>query len=233
MSDLENRSSNFIQNIIDEDSKTGKYGQKVLTRFPPEPNGYLHIGHAKSICLNFGIAERNGGKTNMRFDDTNPVKEEQEFVDSILEDIRWLGFDWEDRLFFASDYFDEYYNSAELLIEKGKAYVCELTPEQMREYRGSLTEPGKESPSRNRSVEENLDLFRRMKAGEFADGSRTLRAKIDMTSPNINMRDPVIYRIMRSTHHRTGDDWCIYPMYDYAHPIEDAIEGITHSICTL
>ena len=233
MSDLENRNSNFIQNIIDEDSKTGKYGQKVLTRFPPEPNGYLHIGHAKSICLNFGIAERNSGKTNMRFDDTNPVKEEQEFVDSILEDIRWLGFDWEDRLFFASDYFDEYYNSAELLIEKGKAYVCELTPEQMREYRGSLTEPGKESPSRNRSVEENLDLFRRMKAGEFADGSRTLRAKIDMTSPNINMRDPVIYRIMRSTHHRTGDDWCIYPMYDYAHPIEDAIEGITHSICTL
>lgn len=229
----ENKNSNFIQNIIDEDNRSGKYSQKVLTRFPPEPNGYLHIGHAKSICLNFGIAERNGGLTNMRFDDTNPVKEEQEFVDSILEDIRWLGFDWADRLFFASDYFDEYYEDAEILINKGKAFVCDLSPEEMREYRGTLTEPGKNSPYRDRSVEENLDLFRRMKAGEFPDGTRTLRAKIDMASPNLNMRDPVLYRIMRTTHHRTGDTWCIYPMYDYAHPIEDALEGITHSICTL
>lgn len=229
----ENTGSNFIQTIIDEDNKTGKYAQKVLTRFPPEPNGYLHIGHAKSICLNFGIAEKNGGRTNMRFDDTNPVKEEQEFVDSILEDVRWLGFDWEDRLFFASDYFDEYYEDAEILIQKGKAFICDLNAEEVRKYRGTLTEPGKESPYRNRSVEENLDLFRRMKAGEFPEGSRTLRAKIDMASPNLNMRDPVLYRIMKSTHHRTGDTWCIYPMYDYAHPIEDAVEGITHSLCTL
>lgn len=229
----ENISSNFIQNIIDADHASGKYGQRVHTRFPPEPNGYLHIGHAKSICLNFGIAEKNRGVANLRFDDTNPSKEEQEFVDSIMEDVRWLGFDWEDRLFFASDYFEVYYESAEILISKGKAFVCDLNAEEMREYRGTLTEPGKESPYRTRSIEENLDLFRRMRAGEFPDGSRTLRAKIDMTSPNINMRDPVLYRIMRAHHHRTGDTWCIYPMYDYAHPIEDAIEGITHSICTL
>ena len=229
----ENISSNFIQNIIDADHASGKYGQRVHTRFPPEPNGYLHIGHAKSICLNFGIAEKNRGVANLRFDDTNPSKEEQEYVDSIMEDVRWLGFDWEDRLFFASDYFEIYYESAEILISKGKAFVCDLNAEEMREYRGTLTEPGKDSPYRNRSIEENLDLFRRMRAGEFPDGSRTLRAKIDMTSPNINMRDPVLYRIMRAHHHRTGDTWCIYPMYDYAHPIEDAIEGITHSICTL
>ncbi|HYH03468.1 MAG TPA: glutamine--tRNA ligase, partial [Bacillota bacterium] len=222
-----------MQEIINEDLKTGKNGNRVHTRFPPEPNGYLHIGHAKSICLNFGIAAKNGGICNLRFDDTNPSKEDTEYVDSIQEDIKWLGFDWEDRLFYASDYYEKLYQYAEDLIRAGKAYVCELTPQEVREYRGTLTEPGKESPYRNRTVEENLDLFRRMRAGEFSDGSRTLRAKIDMASPNINLRDPVLYRILRSHHHRTGDQWCIYPMYDYAHPISDALEGITHSICTL
>lgn len=224
---------NFIQNIIDQDKSEGKNGSKVHTRFPPEPNGYLHIGHAKSICLNFSLAAANGGLTNLRFDDTNPSKEEVEFVDSIQEDVRWLGFDWDDRLFFASDYFEALYLYAEELIKCGKAYVCDLSAQQIKEFRGTLTEAGQESPYRNRLVEENLDLFRRMRAGEFEDGSRVLRAKIDMASPNLNMRDPVLYRILRSTHHRTGDDWCIYPMYDYAHPLSDAFENITHSICTL
>ena len=225
--------ANFIQNIITEDAKTGKYGNRVHTRFPPEPNGYLHIGHAKSICLNFGIAAENGGLCNLRFDDTNPSKEEVEYVDSIQEDVRWLGFDWGDRMYYASDYFPQLFAYAQQLIRLGKAYVCDLTAQQIREHRGTLTEPGKNSPFRDRSVEENLDLFNRMKAGEFPDGSKTLRAKIDMGSPNINMRDPVLYRILRATHHRTGDAWCIYPMYDYAHPLSDAIEQITHSICTL
>lgn len=225
--------TNFIHNIINEHNRTGKYGGRVHTRFPPEPNGYLHIGHAKSICLNFGTAEMYGGLCNLRFDDTNPSKEDQEFVDSIIEDVRWLGFDWGDRLYYASDYFDQMYEYAVQLIKDGKAYVCDLSPQELKEYRGTLTEPGKESPYRNRSVEENLELFERMKNGEFPDGSRTLRAKIDMASPNLNMRDPVIYRILKATHHRTGDKWCIYPMYDYAHPISDSIEGITHSICTL
>ncbi|HEY8462506.1 MAG TPA: glutamine--tRNA ligase/YqeY domain fusion protein [Bacillota bacterium] len=225
--------ANFIQEIINEDLKAGKNGGRVHTRFPPEPNGYLHIGHAKSICLNFGIAAKNGGLCNLRFDDTNPSKEDTEYVESIKADIKWLGFDWEDRLFYASDYYEQMYQYAEDLIRAGKAYVCELTPQQIREYRGTLTEPGKPSPYRNRSVAENLDLFRRMRAGEFPDGSRTLRAKIDMASPNINLRDPVLYRILRTRHHRTGDQWCIYPMYDYAHPISDALEGITHSLCTL
>ena len=225
--------TNFIQNIINEDAKTGKHGNRVHTRFPPEPNGYLHIGHAKSICLNFGIAAENGGLCNLRFDDTNPSKEEVEYVDSIQEDVRWLGFDWGDRMYYASDYFPQLFEYALQLIRMGKAYVCDLTAQQIREHRGTLTEPGKNSPFRDRSVEENLDLFNRMKAGEFADGSKTLRAKIDMSSPNINMRDPVLYRILRATHHRTGDAWCIYPMYDYAHPLSDAIEKITHSICTL
>ncbi|TCL69378.1 glutaminyl-tRNA synthetase [Hydrogenispora ethanolica] len=225
--------TNFIQEIINEDFKTGKHGGKVHTRFPPEPNGYLHIGHAKSICLNFGIAKRNNGICNLRFDDTNPSKEDTEYVDSIQEDVRWLGFDWEDRLFYASDYYEQLYQYAIDLIQAGKAFVCDLSAQEIRDYRGTLTEPGKESPYRNRSAEENLDLFKRMRAGEFPDGSKVLRAKIDMASPNINMRDPVIYRILRSTHHRTGDQWCIYPMYDYAHPISDALEGITHSICTL
>lgn len=224
---------NFIQEIINEDRRTGKHGGRVHTRFPPEPNGYLHIGHAKAICLDFGIAAKNGGLCNLRFDDTNPSKEDIEYVESIQADIRWLGFDWGDRLYYASDYYEQMYQYAEELINKGKAYVCDLSPEEIRAYRGTLTEPGKESPYRNRSVAENLDLFRRMRAGEFPDGSRTLRAKIDMASPNINMRDPVIYRILRAKHHRTGDKWCIYPMYDYAHPISDALEGITHSICTL
>ncbi len=224
--------SNFIQDIIEEDLKTGKYKGRVHTRFPPEPNGYLHIGHAKSICLNFGTAARYGGLCNLRFDDTNPTKEDVEYVESIKEDVRWLGFDWEDRLFYASDYFERLYLFAEHLIKAGKAYVCDLSPEEIREYRGTLTEPGKDSPYRNRPVEENLDLFRRMRAGEFPDGSRVLRAKIDMASPNLNMRDPVLYRIIRAAHHRTGDRWCIYPMYDYAHPLSDAIEKITHSICT-
>lgn len=224
-------SSNFIKNIVVEDLKSG-HVQEVVTRFPPEPNGYLHIGHAKSICLNFELADEFKGRTNLRFDDTNPLKEDTEYVESIQEDVRWLGFEW-DELRFASDYFEEIYNRAVLLIKKGKAYVCDLTAEEMREYRGTLTEPGKESPYRSRSVEENLDLFARMRAGEFKDGERVLRAKIDMASPNITLRDPVLYRIAHTHHHRTGDAWCIYPMYDYAHPLSDAIEGITHSICTL
>ncbi|KYH28268.1 MULTISPECIES: glutamine--tRNA ligase/YqeY domain fusion protein [Clostridium] len=226
-----NASSNFIKNIVIEDLKSGKR-KEVITRFPPEPNGYLHIGHAKSITLNFELADEFNGRTNLRFDDTNPIKEDTEYVESIKEDVRWLGFEW-DGLYFASDYFEEMYKRAVLLIKKGKAYVCDLSPEEIREYRGTLTEPGKESPYRNRTVEENLDLFERMKNGEFKDGEKVLRAKIDMASPNINMRDPVIYRIAHATHHNTGDKWCIYPMYDFAHPIEDAIEGITHSICTL
>ncbi len=226
------RPSNFIRDIILRDIETGKYGGRVHTRFPPEPNGYLHIGHAKSICLNFGLAREFGGKCNLRFDDTNPCKEEVEYVEAIQEDVRWLGFEW-DGLYYASDYFDQLYEWAKKLIRKGKAYVCDLSPEQVREYRGTLTEPGRESPYRNRSVEENLELFERMKNGEFPDGSRTLRAKIDMASPNLNMRDPVMYRILHATHHRTGDKWCIYPTYDYAHGQSDSIEGITHSICTL
>ncbi|TEU16268.1 MAG: glutamine--tRNA ligase/YqeY domain fusion protein [Anaerolineales bacterium] len=225
--------SNFIREIIDEDLRTDKYGGRVHTRFPPEPNGYLHIGHAKSIRLNFGLAEDYGGLYNLRFDDTNPTKEEVEYVESIKEDVRWLGFDWEDREYYASDYFEQLYQWAVELIKKGKAYVCDLSAEEVREYRGTLTEPGKESPYRNRSVEENLDLFERMRAGEFPDGARTLRAKIDMASPNVLMRDPVMYRILHETHHRTGDEWCIYPMYDWAHGQSDSIEGITHSICTL
>jgi glutaminyl-tRNA synthetase len=224
---------NFIQAIIDQDKKTNKYGGRVHLRFPPEPNGYLHIGHAKSICLNFGIAAQNGGLCNLRFDDTNPSKEDVEYIDSIIKDVRWLGFDWEDRLFYASDYFEKMYDYAVRLIRAGKTYVCDLSPEKIRKYRGTFQEPGKESPYRHRSREENLDLFQRMRAGEFADGSRVLRAKIDMTSPNLNMRDPILYRILRATHHRTGDQWCIYPLYDYAHPLEDYYEGITHSICTL
>lgn len=224
--------SNFIHNIIDKDLEAQKYGDKVHTRFPPEPNGYLHIGHAKSICLNFTTAEKYGGKCNLRYDDTNPVKEDTEYVDSIEEDVKWLGFQWDERL-WASDYFDEMYECAVILIKKGKAYVCDLNADQIREYRGTLKEPGKESPYRNRSIEENLQLFEKMKAGEYADGEKVLRAKIDMASPNMNMRDPVIYRIAHAEHHNTGDKWCIYPMYDFAHPIEDAIEGITHSICTL
>ena len=227
----ETNSSNFIKNIVINDLETGKH-DSIITRFPPEPNGYLHIGHAKSICLNFGLAKEFNGKVNLRFDDTNPLKEDVEYVNSIKEDVKWLGFDW-DNLYFASDCFEEMYNRAVLLIKKGKAYVCDLTSEEMREYRGTLTEPGKESPYRNRSVEENLELFEKMKNGEFKDGEKVLRAKIDMSSPNINFRDPVIYRIAHSTHHNTGDKWCIYPMYAFAHPLEDAIEKITHSICTL
>ena len=222
---------NFIHSYIQEDLK-GELN-KLRTRFPPEPNGYLHIGHAKSICLNFGLAGLYGGKCNLRFDDTNPTKEDVEYVDSIKADVKWLGFDWEDRLFFASSYFDKFYEIAVKLIKEGKAFVCDLNAEQLKEYRGTLSTPGKNSPYRDRSVEENLDLFERMKNGEFPDGSHTLRAKIDMASPNINMRDPVIYRIAHASHHRTGDKWCIYPMYDFAHPLEDAIEGITHSICTM
>jgi glutaminyl-tRNA synthetase len=224
---------NFIRLIIEEDNKAGRYGGRVHTRFPPEPNGYLHIGHAKSICINFGLAEQFGGKCNMRFDDTNPTKEEVEYVESIMEDVRWLGFTWDDRLYYASDYFPRLYEFARDLIRKGLAYVCDLSAEQIREYRGTLTEPGKESPFRDRPVDENLDLFRRMKEGEFADGARTLRARIDMTHPNLNMRDPVMYRILHATHHRTGDEWCIYPTYDFAHGQSDSLEGITHSICTL
>ncbi len=225
-------SRNFIEQIIEKDLQEGTY-DKICTRFPPEPNGYLHIGHAKSILLNYGLAQKYHGKFNMRFDDTNPTKERSEFVESIKKDIQWLGADWEDRLFFASNYFGQMYEAAVTLIKKGKAFVCDLTAEEIREYRGTLTEPGKESPYRNRSVEENLDLFERMKNGEFADGTKVLRAKIDMASPNINMRDPVIYRVAHLSHQNTGDAWCIYPMYDFAHPIEDAIEGVTHSICTL
>src|SRR4249919_3763592 len=225
--------SHFIRDIILDDLRTGKYQGRVHTRFPPEPNGYLHIGHAKSICLNFGLAKDFGGKCNLRFDDTNPSKEETEYVDSIIDNVRWLGFDWEDRLFYASDYFGQLYEWAVQLIKSGKAYVCDLTADQIREYRGTLTEPGKESPYRNRSVEENLDLFGRMKKGEFPDGTRTLRAKIDVAHINMLMRDPVLYRIKHAHHHRTGDDWCIYPMYDFAHGQSDSIERITHSICTL
>ncbi|PLR83573.1 glutamine--tRNA ligase/YqeY domain fusion protein [Bacillus sp. V33-4] len=227
---MEQNSSNFIRTIIQEDLETGKR-DKVVTRFPPEPNGYLHIGHAKSIVINFGLADDFNGKTNLRFDDTNPLKEDQEYVDSIKEDVKWLGYEW-DELRFASDYFEEMYNRAVLLINKGKAYVDDLTPDEIRQYRGTLTEPGKESPYRNRSIEENLDLFERMRNGEFENGKKVLRAKIDMSSPNVNLRDPVIYRVSHATHHNTGDKWCIYPMYGFAHPLEDAIEGVTHSLCT-
>ena len=225
-------SKNFIEQIIEKDIAEG-HCKAVCTRFPPEPNGYLHIGHAKSILLNYGLAQQYGGKFNMRFDDTNPTKEKMEFVESIKADVEWLGADWEDRLFFASDYFDQMYEAAVTLIKKGKAYVCDLTGEEIRQYRGTLTEPGKNSPYRDRSVEENLRLFEEMKEGKYQDGEKVLRAKIDMASPNINMRDPIIYRVAHMTHHNTGDKWCIYPMYDFAHPIEDAIEGISHSICTL
>ena len=223
----------FVRSIVAEDNKTGKWDSRVHTRFPPEPNGYLHIGHAKSICLNFGIAEEFRGKCNLRFDDTNPAKEEQEYVDSIIEDVRWLGWDWEERLYFASSYFQQMYDYALELIKKGKAYVCDLSPEETRDHRGSLTEPGRESPYRTRSVEENLDLFKAMKIGAFADGAKTLKAKVDMAHPNLNMRDPVMYRVLHASHHRTGADWCIYPMYDWAHGLEDSLEGVTHSICTL
>ncbi|WP_449243737.1 glutamine--tRNA ligase/YqeY domain fusion protein [Desulfobacca acetoxidans] len=224
---------NFIRYIMEEDLRTGKFGGRVVTRFPPEPNGYLHIGHAKSICLNFGLAADFGGYCNFRFDDTNPSKEEVEYVESIQADVRWLGFDWDDRLYYASDYFEQLYDWAVQLIKAGKAFVCALSPEEMREFRGTLTAPGKESPYRNRPVSENLDLFARMRAGEFPDGALTLRAKIDMAAPNINLRDPVMYRIKHDPHHRTGDSWCIYPMYDWAHGQCDSIEGITHSICTM
>jgi len=234
MTDNDNlRPSHFIRNIINEDLRQNKNDGRVHTRFPPEPNGYLHVGHAKSICLNFTLAAEYRGQCNLRYDDTNPEKESQEYIDAIQDDVRWLGFDWEDRLYFASDYFDRLYEYAEILIRDGKAYVDELSADQIREYRGTLTLPGRESPGRNRPAAENLDLFRRMRAGEFKDGAYVLRARIDMTSPNINMRDPVIYRIKRFHHHRTGDKWCIYPMYDYTHCISDALEGITHSICTL
>lgn len=228
---MEQNTSNFIKSIIKEDLESGKH-KHVITRFPPEPNGYLHIGHAKSIVINFGLAEEFNGKKNLRFDDTNPLKEDQEYVDSIKEDVTWLGYEW-DGLFFASDYFEEMYTRAVLLIKKGKAYVDDLTAEEIRQYRGTLTEPGKESPYRNRSVEENLELFEKMRNGDFENGSKVLRAKIDMSSSNINMRDPVIYRVAHATHHNTGDQWCIYPMYDFAHPLEDAIEGVTHSLCTV
>ncbi len=227
----EEKASNFIRNIVVEDLESGKHTD-IITRFPPEPNGYLHIGHAKSIVLNFELADEFGGITNLRFDDTNPTKEEEEYVRSIKEDVNWLGFEWEN-LFFASDYFEEMYKRAVLLIKKGKAFVCEQTADEIREYRGTLTEPGKESPYRDRAIEENLELFEQMRAGKYEDGTKVLRAKIDMSSPNMNMRDPVFYRISHTTHHNTGDEWCIYPMYDYAHPLEDAIEGITHSLCTL
>jgi glutaminyl-tRNA synthetase len=233
MNETGSKPSDFIRVIVKEDLKNNKYGGRVNTRFPPEPNGYLHIGHAKSICLNFGIAEEFKGLCNLRFDDTNPTKEEEEYVESIKEDVRWLGFDWDDRLYYASDYFEQFYQCAVQLIKSNKAYVCDLSADKVREYRGTLTEPGRESPYRNRSVEENLDLFERMRAGEFPEGARTLRAKIAMASGNINMRDPVMYRIMHAEHHRTGSKWCIYPMYDYAHCISDSIEKITHSICTL
>ena len=233
MNDTQKEPVNFIQKIIDDDNASGKWNNRVHTRFPPEPNGYLHIGHAKSICLNFGIAEKNGGKCNLRFDDTNPVKEEDEYVQSIIKDVKWLGFDWEDRLFYASDYFDQMYEFAIQLIQDGRAYVCDLSSDEIRNTRGTLIDPGKVSPHINRSIEENLDLFVRMKNGEFSNGEKVLRAKIDMSHPNLNMRDPVIYRILHASHHRTGDKWCIYPMYDWAHGLEDSIEKITHSICTL
>ncbi|MBN1352494.1 glutamine--tRNA ligase/YqeY domain fusion protein [candidate division KSB1 bacterium] len=225
--------TNFIRQIIDEDLKTNKYNGIIHTRFPPEPNGYLHIGHAKAICVDFGIAQIYGGKCNLRFDDTNPIKEETKYVESMIEDIHWLGFDWEDRLFYASDYFDQLYEFAVKLIKKGKAYVCDLSADEIREYRGTLTEPGKNSPYRDRSIEENMDLFERMRAGEFEDGSRVLRAKIDMAAGNLNMRDPVMYRILHAEHHRTGDKWCIYPTYDFTHGQSDSIEGITYSLCDL
>ena len=233
MTEMEPQASDFIRDIIIADLKAGKNDGRVMTRFPPEPNGYLHIGHAKSICLNFGIAQQFNGVCNLRFDDTNPTKEEEEYVESIMDNVRWLGFDWEDRLYYASDYFEQMYDYAVHLIREGKAYVCDLSADEVREYRGTLFEPGKDSPYRARSVAENLDLFQRMRAGEFPDGARTLRAKIDMASPNLNMRDPVLYRILHAEHHRTGNQWCLYPMYDYAHPLSDALEGITHSICTL
>ena len=233
MSQKKSESINFIQKIINEDNESGKFEGRVHTRFPPEPNGHLHIGHAKSICLNFGIAEKNNGKCNLRFDDTNPLKEEKEYVKSIIEDVRWLGFDWEDREYYASDYFERLYEYALQLILKHKAYVCDLSGDQIRVQRGSLKEPGKESPYRNRSIEENLDLFKQMKDGNFKDGEKTLRARIDMAHPNINMRDPVMYRVLHTEHHRTKGNWCIYPMYDWAHGLEDSIENITHSICTL
>jgi glutaminyl-tRNA synthetase len=233
MGDKEPVSRDFIREIIDEDLRTNKYKGRVHTRFPPEPNGYLHIGHAKSICLNFGIAEEYKGKCNLRFDDTNPAKEEKEYVKSIIEDVRWLGFDWEDRLFFASDYFDQMYEYAVQLVKKGKAYVDDSTPEEISNTRGTLTNPGQNSPYRDRPIEDNLDLLERMRGGEFKDGEKVLRAKIDMAHPNMNMRDPIIYRILHASHHNTGDKWCIYPMYDWAHGLEDSIEGITHSICTL
>jgi glutaminyl-tRNA synthetase len=233
MSSEEPEAHDFIRDIINEDLKTNKYRGRVHTRFPPEPNGYLHIGHAKSICLNFGIAEEYKGKCNLRFDDTNPTKEEEEFVESIIEDVRWLGFDWENRLFYASDYFDQMYEYAVHLVKKGKAYVDDSTAEEISKTRGTWTTPGENSPYRDRSIEENLDLFERMKAGEFADGEKVLRAKIDMAHPNMNMRDPIIYRILHASHHNTGDKWCVYPMYDWAHGLEDSIENITHSICTL
>ena len=223
----------FIRDIVSADVAAGKNGGRVVTRFPPEPNGYLHIGHAKAICVDFGVAAEFGGVCNLRFDDTNPVKEDVEYVDSIKDDVRWLGFDWADREFYASDYYEQLYQFAERLIEKGVAYVDSLTADEIREHRGTLTEPGKDSPYRTRSVDENLDLFRRMRAGEFADGAHVLRAKTDMAATNITMRDPVLYRIRHAHHHRTGDTWCIYPMYDYAHPLSDAIEGVTHSLCTL
>ncbi len=233
MSEIEAAPSDFIRDLVAADLSAGKNEGRVCTRFPPEPNGYLHIGHAKSICLNFGIAQQFNGLCNLRFDDTNPTKEEVEYVESIMADVRWLGFDWGARLFYASDYFEQMYEYALHLVREGKAFVCDLTADQVRDYRGTLTEPGRESPYRNRSLAENLDLLQRMRDGEFPDGTRTLRAKIDMASPNINMRDPVLYRILHAEHHRTGDKWCLYPMYDYAHPISDALEGITHSICTL
>ena len=233
MSESKILAKNFIQRIIDEDNESGKWDNRVHTRFPPEPNGYLHIGHAKSICLNFGIAEKNNGKCNLRFDDTNPTKEDDEYVKSIIEDVKWLGFDWKDRLYFASDYFEQMYSHAITLIKSGKAYVCDQTSQEIRECRGTLTNPGIDSPFRGRSIEENIDLFGRMKMGEFVDGAKTLRAKIDMSHPNLNMRDPVVYRILHASHHRTKDKWCIYPMYDWAHGLEDSIEKITHSICTL
>ena len=224
---------NFIQKIIDDDSISGKFNNKVHTRFPPEPNGYLHIGHAKSICLNFNIADEYNGKCNLRFDDTNPIAEEEEYVRSIQEDVRWLGFDWESRIYFASDYFQQMYDYALQLINDGNAYVCELSPEEIKETRGTLQKPGTDSPFRDRQRDENIDLFKRMKSGEFKNGTKTLRAKIDMSHPNMNMRDPVIYRILHAKHHRTGDNWCIYPMYDWAHGLEDSIEGITNSLCSL
>ncbi|MBI2435071.1 MAG: glutamine--tRNA ligase, partial [Candidatus Hydrogenedentes bacterium] len=225
--------NDFIRSIVRRDLETGKFDGRVVTRFPPEPNGYLHIGHAKSICLNFGIAQEFGGRCHLRMDDTNPCKEEDEYVEAIKEDVRWLGFDWAEHMYYASDYFDQLYAWAVELIKKGKAYVCDLTADEIRQHRGTLTEPGKDSPYRERPVGENLDLFERMRQGEFPDGSRTLRAKIDMASPNLNMRDPVMYRILRARHHRTGDKWLIYPMYDYAHGQSDSMETITHSICTL